>query len=381
MDDKSLYKDSNTNTLGILLLLSLGIIGTCLYLTDYYFNAKFPTGLAGASVCNINSFFNCDSTTHSPFSNIAGVPVSLLGLLVGVLSLAGFIFRSARYEATLYALFGVNLAGCLVLFLYSLVALGTLCPFCTLYYVLSALAFFFFHRRLPRKEPDVKHSLWMGLAFLALFGSAYAYVGSKESGNDKLRAGLAAQFRALPVLGSPEEPSPYKVSFPLDEGLAEAPLRIVKFSDFECPSCKMMSGHLAQIAMRYRGKVDIQYYFYPLDPSCNPGMRSPLHRNACNASYLAYCLPEKFREIEHMIFENQEGLSSEWLRGIAEREGVLDCYEAPETKEAVTAMIRQAEPFNVSSTPTILVNGRKIEGVLPLGQLMMVLDEAISPSR
>ena len=378
MEAKSVYKDSNTNILGVLLLISLAMIGTCLYLTKYYFDAKYPTGLQGASLCNVNSFFNCDSTTHSPLSNIAGVPVSLLGLFVGIFTLAGFLFRSAKYEGTLFFLLAANFVGCLVLLVYSLAVLHTLCPFCTLYYILSLLALVILCKKIAARRLDAKYSLWMGFVLLVVFGSAYAYVGSKESHADKIRTALVEQFRNLPVVGTPDRPSPYRISFPLDDGVARAPLRIVKFSDFECPSCKMMSGHLSKTAQRYRGRVDIQYFFYPLDHTCNPRMKSPLHRNACNASYLAYCLPEKFRQIEHLIFEKQGGLSSDWLREMAQKEGVLECFEAPETKEAVMAMIRQAEPFNVNSTPTLLVNGRKIEGVLPFNQLTMIFDEAIS---
>ena len=371
MAHPSLYREATTNTLVILLLLSLGLIGTGLYLTDYYFGAVYPSGLQGASLCDMNSFFNCDTTTHSPVSNILGVPISLFGFLIGVFTLAGFLFASSRYEGTLYGILGANLIGCLFLFVYSILALGTLCPFCTLYYVLSSAVFYLFHKKASSREFDPKIFAGLALTALTVFGSAYAFVESKESNEDKIKDSLLAQFKALPVLGIPEKESPYRISSPID---GKAPITIVKFSDFECPACKALSGHLGKIAERYKGKVDIQYFFYPLDPACNPNMNAPLHRNACSASYLAYCLPEKFKEIEQLIFENQEGLSLKWIRETAEKEGVLPCFTAPETKEAVTQIIKAATPFNVKSTPTILLNGKKIEGVLPLGQLMILLD-------
>ena len=169
MNETSMYKNSNTNTLGLLLLLSLGIIGTCLYLTSYYFETKYSSGLTGNVVCDINSFFNCNTTTYSKASNFLGVPVSLFGLLIGILALAGFLFNSPRYERTLYAVLSLNLAGCLLLLIYSLAFLGSLCPFCTLYYILSFFLFLLFHKKVPQKGIDPKCLSFMALSFLIVF--------------------------------------------------------------------------------------------------------------------------------------------------------------------------------------------------------------------
>lgn len=377
MGATSIYRNSSTAVLGSLLVLSLCIIGVSLYLTSYYFGAIYPENLQGASLCDVNSFFNCDSTTYSPLSNIMGVPISLLGLSVGVLSLAGFLFGSAKYEGTLYGVLLVNLIGCLLLLIYSLVVLKTLCPFCTLYYVVSGLLFFLFHKTVSSKRTDLKTLSLVALSFLIAYSSSYAFVQSKESTRGKIQESLLSQYTALPDLGAPEQESPYRISFPI-EGDSDPPLRIVKFSDFQCPACKALSGHLEKVSHRYRGKIDIQYFFYPLDMACNPSMERALHQNACEASYLAYCLPEHFREIEHLIFANQDSLSSEWIRRVAEERGVLDCLELADTQAAVTEIIQMASPFNVQSTPTMLINGKKIEGVLPLGQLYMILDGILS---
>ena len=375
MSSSSLYKDSRTNTLASLLILSLGIIGVCLYLTNYYFQTKYPVGLESSSLCDLNSFFNCDATTNSPLSNLFGVPVSLFGLCIGILSLAGFLFNSEKYESTLYTILSANVIGCVVLLVYSLAVLGTLCPFCTLYYILSFLLFFVFHKKLFSKKVVPKIFAFIGIFFILVFVPAYTYVQSKEAYNDKMKGPLMAQYRKLPNLGSPEKESPYKLSFPVQ---GKAPLRIVKFSDFQCPSCKALSSTLEKAAQRYKGKIDIQYFFYPLSSLCNPEVKTAYHEYACYASYLAYCLPQKFREIEHLIFANQDNLSFEWIESVAEREGVLDCFKADETKNAVIEIVKSSAPFNIKSTPTMLVNGKKISGALPSNQLFIILDEILS---
>ena len=375
MDSSSLYKDSRTNTLASLLILSLGIIGVCLYLTNYYFQTKYPVGLAAASLCDVNSFFNCDATTNSPLSNVFGVPISLFGLCIGIFSLAGFLFNSGKYERTLYTVLLANVIGCVVLFIYSLSVLNTLCPFCTLYYILSFLLFLVFHKKLVSKQICPKIFAFISLFFAVVFVPAYTYVQSKEVKNEKMKGPLMEQYRKLPNLGFPEKESPYKISYPTN---GQAPLKIVKFSDFQCPSCKALSEILGKAAQRYKGKIDIQYVFYPLSSLCNPEVKTAFHEYSCYASYLSYCLPQKFRTIEHLIFANQENLSFEWIESVAKREGVLDCFKADETKNAVIEMVKSAAPFNVQSTPTMLVNGKKISGALPSNQLFIIFDEILS---
>ena len=99
---------------------------------------------------------------------------------------------------------------------------------------------------------------------------------------------------------------------------------------------------------------------------------------ACQAAYLAACLPQKFSQVEKDIFDNQEGLSQAWLEDYAKKENVSDCYQSPETKNKVTEYIGLATPFNIRSTPTLILNGVKIEGVLPYGQLKVLLDHLVN---
>ena len=53
------------------------------------------------------------------------------------------------------------------------------------------------------------------------------------------------------------------------------------------------------------------------------------------------------------------------------------CYQKKEIKEIVVEMIKQADEYNIKSTPTLLINGRKIEGVLMPNQLSIILDSLL----
>ncbi len=343
-----------------------------IYLTNHYFQIFFPEGLASKSACNISSFFNCDTTTQSNISNIMGVPISLFGLLFGVLLLLSYLFHNKEVEGTNHILSYINLAGCIGLFLYSLIVIRTICPFCSLYYIGSAGVAFFYWRKSKVKTISVKILLIYAVVVTLASVITYNIVDKKKSRNGKLAVSLISQYKELPNLGTIEPKSPYM----LIEN-QQAPVNMVIFSDFQCPACKMLSDTIHPLLTKYKGKIDIQYSFYPLDINCNASMTQSLHPYACKAAYIASCSGENFLEVHDKIFNNQKSMDNQWLDNLAKDLGVTECMNDPKTKEKVVAMIEGAKPFNVKSTPTFLLNGKKIEGVLPSNQLYILIDHII----
>lgn len=372
MKGKSLYRDENISTMGLTLLFGLLMLGTSLYLTNHYYEVKYPTGLASGSLCNFNSFFNCDKTTTSALGNLFLVPTSIFGVIIAALVLFGLIIKNEEYEKTVYFTLAVNFVGCIILFLYSLFALGGLCPMCTAYYIFSGVMLYLFYR----KSPDIKPNFGLLAIFLVvtlIIGYVIrANILSKENAKSSIAVSLIDQYYKLPNLGMPNPASEFKIA-----DTQNAPIHMAVFSDFQCPACKMLSEQTKKIAELYKGKITIDYYFYPLDVNCNPNMERPLHDLACRAAYIAACTGPKFAEVHDEIFDHQESLTSESLAKIAKRENVEACANDPKTKEKVVALINAAKAFNVKSTPTYLVNGVKIEGVLPLDQLQIIFDEII----
>jgi protein-disulfide isomerase/uncharacterized membrane protein len=353
--------------------MSVLMIGFSIYLTSHYFEVKFPTGLSTGGLCNFNSFFNCDVTINSPASNIAGIPISIFGIIIGALPLLGYFFKTEEYEGTIHSLLLVNAIGCVVLFVYSLVALGGLCPFCTLYYVASIISALCFYKTSDMKTPSIIPVVAIVVLFSASSFAAYNTTKGKTDKINQYSDSLINQYKGLKNLGAPSFESPFRMAS-ATEVFTDAPIQITKFSDFECPACKMLSEVLHKVKEKYKGKVNIQYMFYPLDNACNPAMERALHRFACKAAYLATCLPNKFKEVEHDIFANQSSLSDDWINEYVKKENVLDCYNAQAAKDTVTKHMAEAKKFGVKSTPTFILNGVKIEGVLPAAQLYILID-------
>lgn len=374
---KGLTLNGMTGLNFLFIFISLAMIGVSIYLTTHYYSTLYPTQLGGDSLCNLSSFFNCDASTYSPAAAIAGVPTSFFGIIVGALFLFSALMPSEALERTCSAVSKYNFIGCVILFVYSLAVLGSLCPFCTVYYILSGIAFFLFHKHgIKTWSPDVKVSgAW---AVVLIAGSFFMHqtTAAKEDTRSKLNSSIVEQFNALGVLGDPTTESPFKIHM-ATEKFSDAPIRISVFSDFECPFCKVVADQMPELARRYGKQINIQYFFYPLDNKCNSNVKGRFHENACDAAMLAACDEKKFLAVHDDIFANQDQLKAGILTDLAKKHSLDSCIGNEEMKNKVITAINAATQFNLKSTPTIIVNGKKIEGTIPNGQFFAIFEEIL----
>ena len=378
-EKKSIHSEDLNAKQIILIITSFCMVVVSAYMTKHYFDVKFPNGMVSGSLCDINSYFNCGSATDSPVSNLFGVPIALFGLLMGLFFLSGSIFKNEMVEGTNNFLSKLNFAGCVALFIYSVGFLGQLCPFCTVYYILSGTACLLYFKSSSITRPALPILGAYAALFLAVSVITFMNVNDRNQNLAKktdLKDLVIKQYDGYQNLGAPQVDSPYKIEI-AKEPFSAAPVRLTIFSDFQCPACRRLSELVPEMIKRYKGIINIQYFFYPLDVECNPNMKHPLHNMACKAAYIAACLPGEFASVHDEIFKNQDSLSEDWLKDFAQKKGVTECVSKPETKEKVAALIKQAEPFSIQSTPTMLVNGVKVEGVIPPDQLNIIMDELV----
>jgi predicted DsbA family dithiol-disulfide isomerase/uncharacterized membrane protein len=361
----------------LFILCSVGMIAISIYLTTHFYNVLYPTKLGADTLCNISSFFNCDAATYSKISNIAGIPISFFGIVVGLLFLFTSLMPGVSLEKTSSAISKYNFIGCVVLFIYSLAVLGSLCPFCTAYYVLSGVVFYlFFKHGINSWVPDLK--IAGGWAILLIVGSFFMYqtTQSKEDVSSKMSASIIAQFKKLPSMGDPDLESPFKLHMGT-KSFEDAPIRITVFSDFQCPYCKVVADQIPELVRRYPKQINVQYMFYPLDAKCNSNVKGRFHDLACDAAMLAACDEKKFLEVHDEVFANQEKLTQGILTNIAKKHDLKGCLENDEIKNKVIQGINQGTKFNLKSTPTIIINGKKIEGTIPSRQFFAIFEDIL----
>jgi len=366
----------------LLILVALAMTGLSVYLFNYDVQTVYPLAQLGdsSSLCNNSGFFSCAKAVYSPVAFIFGIPIALAGILLGIFFLVGSIFPSRKLEGTNHLLALINAVGCFVLFLYSLIFLKGLCPFCTLFYISSWIAAFLFWRYSAEKKIDLKVFGIYVLIGIITIASYLFYIKGRKEEISKAAEPLLKQFASYPDLGNPTPESPYKIH-KSTENFADAPIRISIFSDFQCPFCGKVATSMHNAIQRYKGKINIQYYFYPMDNECNSDMQNPMHQVACKAAYLAACVPENFTEVHDRLFEIGPDLEAKVLSDYAKKLGVETCYNDSKTRDKVVELINVARTFRIKATPTMLINGVKIEGMLPDLQLNIILDDLVKKAQ
>jgi protein-disulfide isomerase len=142
---------------------------------------------------------------------------------------------------------------------------------------------------------------------------------------------------------------------------------MVEFSDFECPVCRSLHDVLQGLLVAYP-QVHLVFKDFPLE-------QHPWARIAAIAGRCAYNQdPKSFWKIYDLIYDNQEVISAEnaynKFNDYASQAGLNPdtfkaCLSSPEAAAAVDASRANGLALEVSSTPTIFINGRRIVGADP----------------
>jgi protein-disulfide isomerase len=177
------------------------------------------------------------------------------------------------------------------------------------------------------------------------------------------------------MLDPPRTSVPLETSDPVI-GNTAARITIVEFSDFQCPFCLRAAPTLKQLRDKYGDKVRVVWKDFPL---------TQIHPQAFKAAEAGHCAAEqgKFWEYHDKLFASQQALQPEFLKQYA-KEMSLDaskfdaCLDSSKYAERVRDSIAAGSRMGVSSTPTLYVNGRRLEGAQPYDVLAAVIDEELA---
>jgi protein-disulfide isomerase len=164
---------------------------------------------------------------------------------------------------------------------------------------------------------------------------------------------------------------------------------MVNFDDFECPFCSRMHQTLFPTIFKEYG--DRVTFIYKDDPLAE------IHPWAIHAAVDANCLaaqnsdaywdfadylhankqeidaqrtpPARFDAIDKIAF--QQGMKHSLDAG-----KLLSCVKA-QNEDAVRASMKEADGLGVNGTPALFINGQKIDGAVPIGEVRAALDAAL----
>lgn len=151
-------------------------------------------------------------------------------------------------------------------------------------------------------------------------------------------------------------------------GPANAPVKVVEFSDFLCPYCRNLGIALSQFVPQAGGRVVVYFKNFPLDKTCNERLPGSTHPGACNLALGSLCAhyQGKFDAYHDRVFSselrNPQPADVVRLAGEAglNTAAVEGCLEDPKTRADLAAQIAEGNRLGVNSTPTLYVNGKKL---------------------
>lgn len=144
-------------------------------------------------------------------------------------------------------------------------------------------------------------------------------------------------------------------------GPADAPVRIVEFSDFQCPFCQVVQETLAAVRSRHPERVAIVYRHLPLDA---------IHPHARAAANAVECAGEqgRFEAYHDRLFALQDSIgTTPWDRyaadaAVPDLEAFRRCVAENRYAERVERDARLAAELGLDVTPTLIVNGTIFPG-------------------
>jgi protein-disulfide isomerase len=151
-------------------------------------------------------------------------------------------------------------------------------------------------------------------------------------------------------------------------GDPKASVTLVEFSDFECPVCRSLHDTLRGLLPHYP-QVRVVFKDFPIE------QLHPWARTAAIAGRCAYQQdPKAFWKLYDLIYDNQDLISPEnaWTKMLdygaqagANADAFKACMSGPEASAAVDASRSNGLKLEVTSTPTVFVNGRRMVGADP----------------
>lgn len=144
-------------------------------------------------------------------------------------------------------------------------------------------------------------------------------------------------------------------------GASNASVKIVEFSDFQCPACKVRKQEIDDLLKKYPNDLSLTYRYFPLD--YHPGGR--IGAQAAQASGEQ----GKFKEMYDKLFGDQDNINEDNIKKWASEIG-LDMgkfnsdYTSEQTKSVIDADLKAGEDIGLKGTPTIYLNGAEVTGSL-----------------
>lgn len=165
------------------------------------------------------------------------------------------------------------------------------------------------------------------------------------------------------------------------KGIPDAKVTLVEYADFQCPACGYFEPILKQAVSEFGDQLRFVYRHFPL---------IQIHKNASLAAQASEAAEKqgKFWEMHDLLYKNQTNWSistnvEEVFVDYAKTLGLdsvkfLADLNSKEVKDEVSAAYDEATRLGLPGTPTIFINGKKINSPSSYDELKSIINAAIN---
>ncbi|HSN97760.1 MAG TPA: vitamin K epoxide reductase family protein [Candidatus Nanopelagicales bacterium] len=297
--------------------------------------------------CGVDS--GCFAVRISGYANVLGMSLPNLGLAAFATLLAGSLLARSRLHHLLVGVAaGVGAVAALVLIYLQAAVIGAFCAWCVavdigaLIAAAAAGGIAVQARKAGDEEAFAREVNPGGAALVGWVVAALGGIGLPM---------MWAQYPTLPAL--PQEIAAVQVP---------GKVTLVGFTDFECPFCRRLAPELHQIEEEFGDRIVYIRKMAPL----------PRHEGALPAAKAYVCAPPEQREGAAALLytASAERLTEEGVVGVLgplklDREALVACLAAPETKAAVEAEVALYKKVAGKGLPYTFVGRRVVLGFNP----------------
>jgi serine/threonine-protein kinase len=360
----------------------------------------------GKVACSVNDTVNCATVWNSKFSSavhdLLGMPVAGLGVVWGLAATAIVVLAWRKLESPddlpvflaatkVWAVAGI---GSVVVFALASAEARAVCLTCLGTYTLVGVYAFAAFMLLPGPRWPETRFLTGGVAWLFVV-AAPAFLVALVPGGNTPKAGAVTRLAGttqeqlidnlmhLPQreamvtaaarqkwLSAPaKDVSDLRVR--VRHGSANAPMKVVEFSDVLCPHCAMFELSLEELrSVAPAEQLSIEPRVFPLVAG---GCEKPAEKDSvpdvrCTGAKVQICSEDHplYWDVRKQLFANQQNLrSSDMVLEIAakvtnrSKESLAACVASAETQAKLNEDITYARRYDLEGTPLVLLNGRE----------------------
>lgn len=165
-------------------------------------------------------------------------------------------------------------------------------------------------------------------------------------------------------------------------GNKDAAVKVVIYSDYQCPYCKVLYQSLRDTMKQYGDRVLFDWKHLPLD----------IHPQANSAALASECAQEqnKFWEYSDLLYQNQTtwGATKDTnlFKSYAQKLGLNtaqfnQCMDSKKYQSQIDADKAEADGFGLTGTPAIFINDQFETGAISADQLKTDIDAALNPGQ